>query len=92
MAIVSVAIVISFHLKHEPTDLERRFALPFGIVFWLLALACLASGTANYIKTVTKYSTRQALVQSGLKTQMVSSMPLTRLLSPIHQSLAALDI
>lgn len=75
MAIVSIAIVISFHLKHEPTPLERRVALPFGIVFWLLALACLASGTANYIKTVTKYSRRQALVQSGWKTQVVSLFP-----------------
>lgn len=75
MAVVSVAIVISFHLKHEPTPLEKRLALPFGIIFWLLALACLASGTANYIKTVTQYSRRRALVQSGWKTQVVSAIP-----------------
>lgn len=72
MAIVSIAILISFHLKSQPTALERRFAFPFGIVFWCLALACLASGTANYIKTVTKYSKREAIVQSGWKTQIVS--------------------
>lgn len=72
MAIVSVAILISFHLKHQPTETERRVALPFGIIFWLLALACLVSGLSNYIKTVTKYSQRQALVQSGWKTQVVS--------------------
>lgn len=71
MAVVSVAILISFHLKSQPTPLERRIALPFGIIFWFLALACLASGTANYIKTVQKYSKRQALVQTGWKTQVV---------------------
>lgn len=75
MAVVSVAILISFHLKNQPSPLERKIALPFGIIFWLLALACLASGTANYIKTVEKYSKRQALVQTGWKTQMVSPAP-----------------
>ena len=73
MAVVSVAIIISFHLKSQPTSIERRIALPFGLIFWLLSLACLASGLANYVKTVTKYSTRQALVQTGWKTQVVSS-------------------
>ena len=91
MAIVSVAIVISFHLKHQPSDLgsvpipccytmqrliftclERRLALPFGLIFWVLSLACLISGLANYINTVTNYSRRAALVQSGWKTQIVS--------------------
>ncbi|EMC91565.1 hypothetical protein BAUCODRAFT_97727 [Baudoinia panamericana UAMH 10762] len=71
MAIVAVAILISFHLKHTPTPIERRVALPFGVVFWLLALACLASGVTNYIKTVSRYSRRQALVQSGAGTQLV---------------------
>jgi hypothetical protein len=73
MAVVSVAILISFHLKNQPSPLERKIALPFGIIFWFLALACLASGTANYIKTVEKYSKRQALVQTGWKTQLVST-------------------
>lgn len=72
MAVVSVAILISFHLKNQPSPLERKIALPFGIIFWFLALACLASGTANYIKTVEKYSKRRALVQTGWKTQLVS--------------------
>lgn len=72
MSVVSVAIVISFHLKSQPTSIERRVALPLGLVFWLLSIACLASGFANYVKTVTKYSHRQALVQSGWKTQVVS--------------------
>ncbi|KAI5197909.1 hypothetical protein E4T39_07037 [Aureobasidium subglaciale] len=77
MAVVSVAILISFHLKRQPSPLERRIALPFGIIFWFLALACLASGTANYIKTVKRYSKRQALVQTGWKTQVVSVTPET---------------
>lgn len=72
MAVVSVAIMISFHLKSQPTALERRLAGPAGLIFWALSLACLASGCANYVKTVTKYSRRAALVQTGWKTQIVS--------------------
>ena len=72
MSVVSVAIVISFHLKSQPTSIEKRVALPVGLIFWLLSIACLASGLANYVSTVTKYSRRQALVQSGWKTQVVS--------------------
>lgn len=71
MAIVSVAIMISFHLKHEPTPIELRVALPFGLVFWVLAFACLIAGLSNYINTVNRYSRRQALVQSGVGTQVV---------------------
>ena len=73
MAVVSVAILISFHLKSQPTALERRLATPAGLIFWSLSLACLASGTANYVKAVTKFSHRAALVQSGWKTQVVSA-------------------
>lgn len=73
MAIIGVAIVISFHLKHERTKLETRMALPFGIVFWGLSLACLGAGVANYCRTVVRYSKRRALVQSGWKTEAVSS-------------------
>ena len=78
MSIVSVAIVISFHLKTQPTAVERRVALPVGLLFWMLSLACLISGVANYVKTVEKYSRRRALVQSGWKTQVVSAGILSR--------------
>lgn len=71
LAIVSVAIFMNFHLKHQPTALEERLSRPLGFIFWLLALACLTAGFANYIKTVAKYARRAALVQSGLKTQLV---------------------
>jgi hypothetical protein len=71
MAVVAVAIVISFHLKSEPSKLEIRFSLPFGIIFWLLSLACLLSGLANYCKTVVRYGKRSAIVQSGWKTEVV---------------------
>ncbi|KAI4787883.1 hypothetical protein E4T44_12769 [Aureobasidium sp. EXF-8845] len=81
MAVVSVAILISFHLKNQPSPLERKIALPFGIIFWFLALACLASGTANYIKTVEKYSKRQALVQTGWKTQLVFTVVATSIVA-----------
>ena len=82
MAVVSIAIVLSFHLKSEPTSIEKRFALPLGLVFWLLSLACLVSGIGNYLKTVRKYARRQALVQSGWKTQVVCSLP------PLRYSIA----
>lgn len=71
MAIVSVAIIISFHLKNEPSPIEKKVALPVGVLFWVLSFACLANGFANYVKTVTKYGRRSALVQSGWKTQVI---------------------
>jgi hypothetical protein len=81
MAIVSVAIVLSFHLKRKPTELERRMALPFGILFWILSLACMASGFANYCRTVQQYSQRYALVQSGWKTEMVFTVVATSIVA-----------
>ncbi|RDW69577.1 hypothetical protein BP6252_08597 [Coleophoma cylindrospora] len=72
MAIVSVAIVVSFHLKNQPTAFELRMAKPLGIIFWVLSVSCLALGFGNYIKTVNKYSRRAAIVQTGWKTQTVS--------------------
>ncbi|KAI9930576.1 hypothetical protein ASPWEDRAFT_27096 [Aspergillus wentii DTO 134E9] len=70
LAIVSMAIIISFHFRLKPTPLERRMALPLGCIFWVLSLACLANGFANYMRTVRMYSRRAALVQSGWKTQL----------------------
>jgi hypothetical protein len=75
MAVVSVAIMCSFHLKSKPTAIEKRLAIPMGIIFWFLALACLASGVATYCRTVTRYSRRAALVQTGWKTEMVREFP-----------------
>jgi hypothetical protein len=51
MAVVSVAIVLSFHLKHKASDIELRMAKPLGTVFWLLSVACLGLGIANYTRT-----------------------------------------
>lgn len=72
MAVLSVAITLSFHLKHRATELERRVAKPLGAVFWLLSVAMLALGLANYVGTVNKYGRRAAIVQSGWRTQLVS--------------------
>jgi len=49
MAIVSNAIVLSFHLKTQPSTIELRMAKPLGIVFWFLSLCCLSLGLGNYI-------------------------------------------
>ncbi|EAS34881.1 uncharacterized protein CIMG_00235 [Coccidioides immitis RS] len=65
LCIVSGAIVLSFHLRAEPSRLERRMALPMGIVFWVLSLVCLSNGFTIYVRTLTKYSRHKALVQSG---------------------------
>ena len=51
MAIVSNAIVLSFHLKTKPNELELKIARPLGIVFWALSLCCLGAGVGNYIST-----------------------------------------
>lgn len=71
MAIVSNAIVLSFHLKSQPSNIELRMAKPLGIIFWILSLCCLSLGLGNYITTVNKYSRRAAIVQTGWKTQIV---------------------
>jgi hypothetical protein len=72
MSVVAIAIVVSFHLKSQPSPLELHMARPLGIIFWFLSLCCLALGFGNYIKTVEKYSRRMAIVQTGWKTQSVS--------------------
>ncbi|KAG0642092.1 hypothetical protein HOY80DRAFT_681546 [Tuber brumale] len=74
LCIVSVAVVISFHFKHEPSELEKGLSLPLGICFWVLSLVCLFAGLGNYLKTIGMYSKKAALVQSGSKTQFVMAI------------------
>ncbi|KAF2691286.1 hypothetical protein K458DRAFT_288401 [Lentithecium fluviatile CBS 122367] len=81
MAIVSVAIILSFHLKSQPSAAEKKFSLPIGILFWFLSAACLLSGLANYISTVARYSRREALVQAGWKTQVVFTVVATAIVA-----------
>ncbi len=50
MAIVSMAMTLSFHLKQQPTALERQIAKPLGAIFWVLAVLTLAVGISNYIR------------------------------------------
>lgn len=49
MAVVSVAIVLSFHLKSQPSAAELAMSRPLGVVFWILSVACLLAGLGNYI-------------------------------------------
>ncbi|ODA77691.1 hypothetical protein RJ55_06293 [Drechmeria coniospora] len=74
MAVVAIAITLSFHLTHQPTDLERRMAKPLGAIFWALSVVTLFMGFGNYIKTMHKYSQRMAIVQSGWRTQLVLAL------------------
>lgn len=55
----------------------------------MLALACLAAGFANYIRTVAKYARNAALVQSGLKTQIVFGVVSTAIIAACGVFLAA---
>lgn len=71
LAIISVAITMQFQLKEPPTKLEKKMALPLGILFWLMALLSFCTGLANYVRTVQKYRLRKALVQNGLRTQVI---------------------
>ena len=71
LAVVSVAIVVSFHLKSQPGKSERRASFPLGLVFALLSLTCLCMGVGNYLRTVEGYAKKKALVQTGVKTQIV---------------------
>ncbi|KAJ5584839.1 uncharacterized protein N7459_004639 [Penicillium hispanicum] len=80
LAVVSLAIIISFHFHAQPSGLERRMAFPLGIIFWVLSMICLGNGFANYARTVRKYSRKAALVQSGWKTQMVFTVVGTAIL------------
>jgi hypothetical protein len=49
MAVVAVAIVLSFHLKHQPSQIELQMARPLGAIFWVLSVCCLLLGIGNYI-------------------------------------------
>lgn len=89
MAVVAIAILVSFHLKHSASNIEKRVALPLGVIFWGLSLACLVSGLRNYVKTVNRFSRRQALVQSGIGTQVVSFLSLLRYISITCQGMAS---
>ncbi|GAB0133044.1 hypothetical protein EsDP_00001461 [Epichloe bromicola] len=73
-AVLSLAMTLSFHLKHKPTDLERRVSKPLGAIFWILSVLMLALGLANYTKTVNEYSRRAAIVQTGWRTQLILGM------------------
>ncbi|KIW06790.1 hypothetical protein, variant 3 [Verruconis gallopava] len=88
MAVVSVAIMVSFHLKHQPTQTEKRLALPFGIIFWFLSLCCLIAGVSNYIRTVSRYSRQAALVQSGWKTEVVCTRILLYCMLSVHSNMS----
>lgn len=57
MAVVSVAIVLSFHLKHKASDIELRMAKPLGTIFWVLSVACLGLGIGNYTRMYIFYHT-----------------------------------
>jgi hypothetical protein len=48
MCIVSVAIILNFKLRTEPSVIERRMAFPLGAIFWVLSLGtCVRSAGAT---------------------------------------------
>lgn len=56
MAVVSIAITVSFHLKNEPSPLELRMAKPLGTIFWALSVMTLFAGVGNYISKSIAFS------------------------------------
>jgi heme/copper-type cytochrome/quinol oxidase subunit 2 len=83
-AAVEIGCVSSLSYPPIPTDddiPEKRIALPLGIIFWVLSILCLLSGLANYIHTVTRYSKREAMVQTGWKTQIVFTVVSTSIVA-----------
>lgn len=56
MAVVSIAITVSFHLKNEPSPLELRMAKPLGTIFWALSVMTLFAGVGNYISKSMAFS------------------------------------
>lgn len=65
LAIVSLAILTSYHLKHYPSKFERQISLPLGIIFFCLSLTSLVAGWMTYVKTIVRYARKAALVQRG---------------------------
>jgi hypothetical protein len=58
MAVVSVAITLSFHVKNKPSHLELRMAKPLGAVFWALSVLMLILGLGNYIRESLSFGSR----------------------------------
>lgn len=72
MAVVSVAMTLSFQLNQQPSKLERQIAKPLGIAFWLLSVVTLFMGLGNRIEaTVNKYGQKAAIVQTGFSPQVL---------------------
>jgi len=51
--------------------LEQKYAIPVGVIFFVLSVASLLCGGLNYFHTLRRYGAHRALVQSGWKTQTV---------------------
>jgi uncharacterized membrane protein YidH (DUF202 family) len=71
MAVVAVAIVLSFHLKSQPSSAELRMAKPLGLVFWGLSVACLFVGLGNYIRELSPPRSICHLIFYGIRRRCV---------------------
>lgn len=71
LAVVSLAILTSYHLKHQPSELERKISIPLGVIFFVLSLASLAAGWMNYVRTVVRYAKKAAIVQRGALNELL---------------------
>lgn len=69
MAILSMALVISFSFETPRFHVKPRLSQSLGLTFWCLGVICLCLGLGTYLKTVTKFSHSAVIVQSGWKTQ-----------------------
>lgn len=72
MAVVGAAIIVTYHIKSAPGEVEKEAAKPLGTVFCVLSLGCLLSGAGTYVRTFEEYGRRRAVVQGGWITSAVS--------------------
>ncbi|TQS36833.1 hypothetical protein Golomagni_02707 [Golovinomyces magnicellulatus] len=74
MAILSMALVISFSFEAPRFHVKPRLSQSLGLTFWGMSVICLGLGLGTYLKAVTKLSQSAVIVQSGWKTKFVSRL------------------
>ncbi|RPA75453.1 hypothetical protein BJ508DRAFT_230110 [Ascobolus immersus RN42] len=63
--VLGVAVMLSFHFKQEPTEVERRMAFPLGMIFWVLSFLSILAAAAQYFTNVMGYARQKASLGRG---------------------------
>jgi len=66
LSTISGALLIHFHFSSRPTpELEANYSRPMGVIFFVLSLVVLASGTVTFFKTQNGYIRSIGFVEVG---------------------------